>query len=171
MRQRGRGRDPRRIHRGIEFDPGHASIVDALDRGERLLEARDNDAALRGERPLLVDDHRGEGLGRDQSTGKAALALRLGELDRPAGVADRRHAQCDFAQRAEIVAQVHVAVPQARNERLAGAVDHARSGGQLGQRGADADDLAVRDEDVLSGDEALVVRVVDLHVAEQHRLA
>ena len=59
-----------------------------------------------------------------------AIALRHLKLQRATGVAAGRHSERQFADRREVVRHVHVTVPQARDERLPGTVDDARSGRQ-----------------------------------------
>ena len=145
--------DPRGRHRRVEFDARQPGGLDLANRRERLFEAADRQAALRCQRPLAVDDHRGESFGRQQRPLDPALRLRLGKLDRAARVAERCHADRNFGKRGEIIGHVHVAVPQPRNQRLALAVDDPRTGrGRTGFGRTDPQDLAALDVDVLAGD-------------------
>src|SRR5205085_1047919 len=145
--------------------------LDLADRGKRVLKAPDREATLRHKRTLLVDDDGIEAFRRKQCALVAALALRNLKLDRATGIAAGGDAERQLANRLEIVADVHVAVPQAGNERLARAVYDARPSRKLRQRLAHANDLPVRCDDVLAGQKPLIVGVVDLDVLEQHGTA
>ena len=69
-----------------------------------------------------------------------------------------------------VVADVHVAVPQARHERLAAAVDDLRAWRHRdGVARADRDDRALVDDDRLVGHELRRVSVEEPHADEGHR--
>ena len=156
-------------HGRVEFHGRQVVRLDLADRRERVVEASDGEAALRHQRPLLIDDDGIEAFRRQERPLVAALALGNFQLDRTARVATRRHAERELTDRLKVVADVHVAVPQAWDERLAGAIDDPCASGQFRQRLADADDLAVRGKDILPGHEPLLVGVIDFDVLEQHR--
>ena len=109
-------------------------------------------------------------MGREQRPGGSAGA----SLDRAdvviAGVAHRRHAQRQLLQAGEVVADVHVAVPQAGQQGLAAAVYHLRAR-RHGHRlaGADCGDHALVDDDRLVGEEAGGIRVEQPDARERDR--
>ena len=109
---------------------------------------------------------------------RAATAARRGRalasIDRlrvvVAGVAHRRHAHRQLLQAREVVADVHVAVPQAGQQRLAAAVDDLRARRHLRLvRRAHRGDQALVHDHRLIGEEHLCVGVEHLHVGERDR--
>ncbi len=166
----GGGRNPRRIHRCVEFHRGEVGGLDFPHRIQRFFKAGDGKTALRRQRPLPVDDDRVELLGADQKAFGPPVALRYRQFNASAGIARGRHPQRHLTQRIEVVGYVHVAIPQAGDEGLPGPVDDPRAGRKLGKRGTDADDLATRHDHILTGNEPFLVGIVDFDVAEQHGL-
>ncbi len=87
-----------------------------------------------------------------------------------AGVAHRRHAHRQLLQSGEVVADVHVAVPQARDQRLAAPVDHLRAGRNRDRRAsADGGDRALIDDHRLVGHEPRRVGVEEPDTGERNR--
>ena len=153
-----RGSDPRRIHRRVEFRAPQACGLDLVDRRDRFGFRIDDQRALGGKRVLAVDDDRYLSVRGEQVARGAALVDAQSILDRRSGAAVIGHSGGDVLQQVPVVADVLVRIPQARENGLAGAVDHGRSGGRLDRScGADGRDLAVGDQDrpvreILAGD-------------------
>ena len=109
---------------------------------------------------------------REEQRARGGVAAAIeGALVVFAGIADGSYAQGQFLQAGEIVADVHMAVPESGNQGAAGAVDDAGGGGDgdLGAR-ADGDDLAVVDDDGLVGEEARGAGIEEANAAEGHGL-
>jgi hypothetical protein len=117
---RGR-RDPFGLHRRVEFDAPQARVLDLADRRDRFRLAGDGHRALGCKRVLAIDDRRDEGLPDQQVARRPALGDRLCPVDHGAGAAEAGHSVRNVGEHVPVVADVHVAVPDARDESLAAA--------------------------------------------------
>ena len=146
---------PRGIEGAVELDAGEPVGLRLVDQRDRLGLAGRDVGHLRGVGALAVDQRRGVDVRREQRAGGSALApLERAEIV-VARVAHRRHAQRQLLETGVVVADVHVAVPQAGQQGLAAAVDHLRArwhGHRLAR--ADCGDRALVDDDRLVGEEA-----------------
>ena len=170
MRLRCRRSDPGGIHRGVEFYPPQPRVLHPTDRSDRLGRAGHDLRSLRRQRVLLVDDVGDERFAHQQVAGLAPLGRIDRAIDVGAGAAEAGDPGREVGEHVPVVADVEMAVPQAGDERLAGAIDGARACRRGNRaRGANLHDLPVRGEHGLVGEEAAVVGVEQAHIVEQHR--
>ena len=137
---------PRRVERSVELNPSEAVGLRFVHELYGFSLAGSDIGNLRGVRPFPIDE-RGRINVREQqlARGRAAPAI-----DRAfvvvAGIADRSHTHRQLLQPGEVIADMHVAVPEAGDQGPAAALDDAGAGGN-GDRspGADRGNHAVID--------------------------
>ena len=109
-------RQPRRVEGAVELDPDEAVGLGFVHQRDRLGLAGRDIGHLRGVGALAVDERGGIDVRRQQrARGRSAPAIDRAHVV-VAGIAHRGHAHRQLLQPGEVVADVHVAVPQARDQ-------------------------------------------------------
>ena len=152
-------RDPGGIHGCVELGAPKAGGPDLVDGGDGLRSGSDSETTLRGERPLLIDDHRDLAVGSEQVTGGPTLVDTEGVINLGAWAAVIGHPGRDVLEEVPVVpTNVLVRVPRAGQKRFSASVEDGGTGGcRDGTASADGGDFAVGDQHgairkILAGD-------------------